>query len=195
MAFGLKNADAIYQRMMQACMKKEIGRNAQIYVDVVVITTKKGASIDDLRKTFDSLSHYSMKQNPKKCAFGVPHSYILGYFFFEDDAWIFHISKRNCSKLRENTSNTDHGKIDERQRGAANRKTCHDTKLDTCEWTTKAQLAFDDLKRILSASPVPYPREAEPMLLYNTATNQVVSTVLLVKREEEGKVHGFQRLV
>jgi hypothetical protein len=38
-------------------------------------------------------------------------------------------------------------------------------------------------------------KEKEPLLLYITATHQVVSTVLVVKRSEEGKAHGIQRLV
>jgi hypothetical protein len=40
------------------------------------------------------------------------------------------------------------------------------------------------------------PKEKEPLLLYIAATPQVVSTVLVVEREEEeGKVHGVQRPV
>ena len=36
------------------------------------------------------------------------------------------------------------------------------------------------------------PREKKPLLLYIYATNQVVSTVLVVERAEENKVHGVQ---
>jgi hypothetical protein len=79
-----------------------------------------------------------------------------------------------------------------RQRGAGTRKTRHSNKLDTCEWMTDAQSDFDDLKGILSAcAGARNPCEAEPMLLYITTTNQVFSTVLVIEREEEGKVHGF----
>ena len=39
------------------------------------------------------------------------------------------------------------------------------------------------------------PKEGEQMLLYIAATTQVVSSVLVVEREEAGKVHGVQRLV
>ena len=39
------------------------------------------------------------------------------------------------------------------------------------------------------------PTENEPMLLYIAATNQVVSTALVVERAEEGKIHGVQRPV
>jgi hypothetical protein len=66
-------------------------------------------------------------------------------------------------------------------------------KSDTFEWTTEAQITFDDLKRVLSTSPVLVtPREAQPMLLYISTTNQVVSTVFVIGHEEEGKVHGVQ---
>jgi hypothetical protein len=39
------------------------------------------------------------------------------------------------------------------------------------------------------------PKEREPLLLYIAATHQVVSTVLVVERSEEGKAHGVQRPV
>jgi hypothetical protein len=39
------------------------------------------------------------------------------------------------------------------------------------------------------------PRKKEPMFLHIAATNQVVSSVLVVKRAKEGKEHGVQRPV
>src|SRR3954464_2822740 len=67
-------------------------------------------------------------------------------------------------------------------------------KADKFEWTPEADDTFEDLKRLLSTSPVLVtPKEREPLLLYITATHQVVSTVLMVKRPEDGKTHGVQR--
>jgi hypothetical protein len=52
------------------------------------------------------------------------------------------------------------------------------------------------LKKVLSTPPVLVaPNENEPLLLYIAATLQVVSTVLVVERSEEGKAHGIQRPV
>jgi len=60
-------------------------------------------------------------------------------------------------------------------------------KSDKFEWTAEAQVAFEKLKRTLSTPPVlATPHEKEPMLLYIAATNQVVSTVLVIERTEAG---------
>jgi hypothetical protein len=45
MPFGLKNTGATYQRMMQNCLGSQIGRNIQVYIDDVVITTRKEESL------------------------------------------------------------------------------------------------------------------------------------------------------
>jgi dsDNA-binding SOS-regulon protein len=67
---------------------------------------------------------------------------------------------------------------------------------DKFEWTEEADVAFAQLKKVLSTSPVLVaPNEKEPLLLYIAATHQVVSTVLVVERSEEGKAHGVQRPV
>ena len=65
---------------MQACLKEQLGRNIQVYVDDIVIKTKEEASlIDDLHETFANLDRYRIKLNPDKCAFGVPSGQLLGY--------------------------------------------------------------------------------------------------------------------
>ncbi|KAK1646263.1 hypothetical protein QYE76_064068 [Lolium multiflorum] len=73
MPFGLKNAGATYQRMMQKCLATQIGKNVQVYIDDVVITSKKGSTlIEDLKETFDNLDKFCLKLNPTKCSFEFP---------------------------------------------------------------------------------------------------------------------------
>ena len=80
MPFGLKNAGATNQRMMQACLKDQIGRNVQVYVDDIVVKTyQENTLLEDLHETFATLIHYRIKLNPKKCVFGVPADKLLGY--------------------------------------------------------------------------------------------------------------------
>jgi hypothetical protein len=80
MPFGLKNAGATYQRMMQNYLGSQIGCNIQVYIDDVVITTRKEESlISDLVETFDNLNRYKLKLNPTKCSFGVSAGQLLGF--------------------------------------------------------------------------------------------------------------------
>ena len=61
-------------------------------------------------------------------------------------------------------------------------------KADKFVWTAQAEDAFAELKKLLATAPIlasPLPKE--PMLLYVAATNRVVSVVIVVEREEEGK--------
>ena len=61
-------------------------------------------------------------------------------------------------------------------------------------WTPQADVAFNDLKKMLSTAPVlASPLPNEPMLLYIVATNRVVSVAIVVEHEEDGK--PMQRLV
>jgi hypothetical protein len=80
MPFGLKNAGATYQWMMQNCLGSQIGRNIQVYINDVVITTRKEESlISDLMETFDNLNRYKLKLNATKCSFGVSAGQLLGF--------------------------------------------------------------------------------------------------------------------
>jgi hypothetical protein len=207
MPFGLKNAGATYQRCMQACLKAQIGRNIKVYVDDIVIKSAKADSLlDDLRETFTNLDRYSIKLNPKKCSFGVPTGQLLGYL----------ISKRgiegNPEKIQAIINMQPLKTLRHVQQLAGRlvalsrfiRKLGEKAlpfyrlfrKTDKFTWTAEVQAAFDDLKHRLSTSPVLVTScKKEPMLLYIAATNQVVSSALVVEHTEDGKEHGVQRLI
>jgi hypothetical protein len=86
MPFGLKNAGATYQQMMQNCLRSQIGRNIQVYIDNVVITTRKEESlISDLAETFNNLNRYKLKLNPTKCSFGVSAGQLLGSWYRQEE--------------------------------------------------------------------------------------------------------------
>ena len=80
MTFGLKNAGATYQKAIQKCLQGQIGRNAEAYIDDVVIKTRSNDQfIADLQETFESLRRFKWKLNPTKCVFGVPSGKLLGF--------------------------------------------------------------------------------------------------------------------
>jgi hypothetical protein len=62
-------------------------------------------------------------------------------------------------------------------------------------WTVETQEALDKLKETLAhASILKPPQDGEPLYLYVAATTQVVSTVIVVERTEEGHALPVQRL-
>ena len=80
MPFGLKNAGATYQRLMNKMFARQIRRNVQVYVDdMLVKSLREDDHLEDLRETFDTLRSYNMKLNPNKCAFGVTAGKFLGF--------------------------------------------------------------------------------------------------------------------
>ena len=72
MTFGLKNAGATYQRVMNLIFHDLIGIILEVYTDDIVI---KSAGLThhlaDLRLALERMRQYGLKMNPLKCAFGV----------------------------------------------------------------------------------------------------------------------------
>jgi hypothetical protein len=68
-------------------------------------------------------------------------------------------------------------------------------KADKFVWDDEAQKAFEALKESLTTPPVMTPPAPGETLLYISATTNVVSTVLVAEREEEGQAYPVQRPV
>src|SRR5438876_7012274 len=69
-------------------------------------------------------------------------------------------------------------------------------KQDKFQWTPEVQQAFNKLKEFLTNPPVLVPPMLEePLLLYIVATSHVVSTTIIVERQEEGHIQKVQRPV
>ncbi|XP_070040090.1 uncharacterized protein [Nicotiana tomentosiformis] len=78
--FGLKNAGATYMRAMTTIFHDMIHKEIEVYVDDVIIKSKRSSDrIADLKKFFDRLRKYNLKLNPAKCAFGVLAGKLLGF--------------------------------------------------------------------------------------------------------------------
>ena len=86
MTFSLKNAGATYHKAIQRCLQGQIGRNAEPYVDDVVVKTKRNDQfITDLSETFENLMKFKWKLNPTKCVFCVPSGKLLGFIVSSRD--------------------------------------------------------------------------------------------------------------
>ena len=80
MSFGLKNARATYQRLVNRMFSHQIGRNVEVYVDNMLVKSKDEANhLDDLKETFNTLRKYNMKLNPTKCVFAIASGKFLRF--------------------------------------------------------------------------------------------------------------------
>ena len=84
MPFGLKNAGATYQRLMDRVLAPMLGRNVQAYVDDMVVTSpEKNKHVADLEELFTMIAKFRLKLNPEKCIFGVEAGKFLGFLLTE----------------------------------------------------------------------------------------------------------------
>ena len=80
MPFGLKNAGATYQRLVNRIFKDKISKTMEVYVDnMLVKSTIMEHHLQDLKETFFDLRLYNMKLNPDKCTFGLEVGNFLGF--------------------------------------------------------------------------------------------------------------------
>ena len=67
MPFGLKNAGATYQRLVNKMFQKKIGASMEVYIDdMLVKATTVELLTAHLSEAFQILREYNMKLNPAK---------------------------------------------------------------------------------------------------------------------------------
>ncbi|XP_020235518.2 ATP-dependent zinc metalloprotease FTSH 4, mitochondrial [Cajanus cajan] len=80
MPFGLKNAGATYQRLMDKVFHRQIGRNMEVYVDDMVVKTISATDhAADLAEVFAQIRKHKMRLNPENCGSSV--TYLLCWIF------------------------------------------------------------------------------------------------------------------
>ena len=80
MPFGLKDAGAMYQRLVNRMFQKQIGTTMEVYIDdMLVKSTTVELHIAHLSEAFQILRNYNMKLNPAKCAFGESAEKFFGF--------------------------------------------------------------------------------------------------------------------
>ncbi|GJV48249.1 reverse transcriptase domain-containing protein [Tanacetum coccineum] len=76
MPFGLKNAGATYQKLVDKVFNDQIGRNLEAYVDDMVIkSTSEGDMLTDIKENFQRFRSINLK----KCSFGIEEGLFLGH--------------------------------------------------------------------------------------------------------------------
>ncbi|KAL0454008.1 UNVERIFIED_CONTAM: hypothetical protein Slati_0740000 [Sesamum latifolium] len=161
MPFGLKNAGATYQRLVDKIFHPQIGRNVEVYVDDMLVKSKKAADhVKDLEETFSVLRKYKLKLNPAKCAFGVQGAQRLTGRIAALSRFISKSAEKSLPFFKTL-----------RKAKTLNGYPC--------------QLAFEELKAYLASSSASKAFTRGTLYLYLSVAPQAVSSVLI--REEDGK--------
>jgi len=81
MSFGLRNADATYQRMMNRIFQKEIRDMLEVYMDnMIVKSAEESQHRHHLDAIFSRVHHYNMRHNLEKFTFKVKSGKFLGFY-------------------------------------------------------------------------------------------------------------------
>ncbi|GKV18246.1 hypothetical protein SLEP1_g28653 [Rubroshorea leprosula] len=171
MSFGLKNAGATYQKLVQIVFKLQIGRNIEVYVNDMIVTSL----------------------NPLKCTFAVESGKFLGYVVSKKGIEV-NLEKVQAVRQMEPPKTVKDvqrltGRVAALHRFIARsaEKCLHFFKAlrepKNFPWTAECQKAFDELKQYLASAPLlSKPVEGESLYMYLGVTEEAVSSVLL--REE-----------
>lgn len=80
MPFGLKNAGATYQRLMDKVFQDQIGKCMEVYVDDMVVRSRSVEEhLLNLEEVLSQVRKFGIRLNPLKCTFGVSVSKFLGF--------------------------------------------------------------------------------------------------------------------
>ncbi|GKC13316.1 reverse transcriptase domain-containing protein [Tanacetum coccineum] len=198
MPFGLKNAGATYQRLVDKAFQKQIGRNLEAYVDDLVIKScTEQEIIRDVEETFRTLRKINMKLNPKKCTFGMKEGVFLGYKVNSDGLTVcpdkveavLSLPSPKCLKdvqrLNGKLASLNRFLSKSAERSLPFFKTLKKcTKKSDFQWTTEAEAAFQQMKESIAELPMmAAPQEKEELIIYLAAAKEAISAVLMTERD------------
>jgi len=199
MPFGLKNAGATYQRLMDKVLAPMLGRNVQAYVDDMVVTSQeRGRHTADLEELFATIAKYRLKLNPDKCVFGVEAGKFLGFLLTErgieanPDKCAAITAMRSPTSVKEVQQLTGRMATLSRFVSAGGDKghpyfQCL-KRNSRFVWTEECKEAFLKLKEYLVAPPVLCkPQTGVPLRLYFAVTEWAISVVLFQEHDQTQK--------
>ena len=79
MPFGLRNAGATYQRLVNRRFSEQLGKTMEIYIDDMLVKSLHAEDhVSHLEECFARLNLHNMKLNPAKCRFAIASGEFLG---------------------------------------------------------------------------------------------------------------------
>ncbi|CAJ2647353.1 unnamed protein product [Trifolium pratense] len=199
MPFGLKNAGATYQRMMNKVFRGQIGDMLEVYMDDMIVKSPEELDhVLHLRKVFEQARKHNMRFNPEKCTFGVRAGKFLGFYLTERG---IEANPDKCRAFAELPTPSDkksiqtlNGMLTSLSRFVS-KSAQHALpffkllkKEAVFEWTDECEQALQHLKKALSEPPVlSRPSDEEVLYLYLSVASEAVSAALIRETNEGQK--------
>ena len=200
MPFGLCNAPATFQRLMEAVLHGLLGNFVSVYLDDIIIYSP---TVEDhlkhLNSVFDRLRQAGLRLKPSKCQFLCSQIAYLGHVISADG---IHPDPEKIIKIQSWPRPINQKEL-QRFAGLANyyRRFAKDfaKKFSPLRallkvgvpfvWTPSAQKAFDEVKHLLTSPPVlTFPRLGQPFEIWTDASYSGLGAALC-QEAEDGKIH------
>ena len=191
MPFGLLNAGATYQRMVNRIFGHMIGKSMEAYVDDMLVKSKESRHhLDDLEEAFQCMRIHQVRLNPAKCAFGVEAGKFLGFMVSQRG---IEANPEKIEAIEQMKSPGNHrevqrlnGRLAALERFLARTGDKHLPFFKILrankkfEWTPECEAALQDLKKHLKTLPaLATPLPNDMLYLYLGISPAAVSAVLL----------------
>jgi len=199
MPFGLKNAGATYQRLMDKVFSHLMGQCVEVYVDdMVVKSPSHHQHAQDLSAVFSTLRQYNLRLNPDKCVFGVNRGKFLGFMLTQCGIEANPEKFKAIIEMRSPTTIKEVQRLIGRLTTISRflPKLAEQTqpiirllkKSSRFTWTDDCELIFQNLKTTPTSPPILHkPDTRQPLLVYIIASDHIVSAALV--QEIEGTQH------
>nr|KYP38827.1 Retrovirus-related Pol polyprotein from transposon 17.6 [Cajanus cajan] len=207
MPFGLKNAGATYQRLMDKIFSQQIGACLEVYVDDMVIKSNSAADhLRDLKVIFDEVRRHNMRLNPAKCTFGVAGGKFLGFMLSKRGIEANPDKCQAVINMRSPLNVKEVQRLAGRIASLARFLPCMADrsrpimsllkKATKFKWTDECESAFQNFKTILTAPPLlAKPDPQLDMIVYLSVSDKAISTVLVQEKTEQRPVYFISRVL
>lgn len=218
MPFGLCNAPATFQRLMERCMGDLNLRDCLIYLDDIIIFSQDiDSHIDRLDLVFQRLAEYQLKIKPSKCEFFQKETTYLGHVVSEEGiradpkksevvknwptpqtvkqvrqflgfAGYYRRFIKGFASIARPLNNLLIGISTKKQRHTVSKK----IKRTPFKWDEPQQRAFDNIKEQLTSPPIlAYADYSKPFTLHVDASFVGLGAVLYQRQGDHDRVIAY----
>lgn len=188
--FGLKNAPATFQRLMNIVLSGLTGIKSFVYLDDIVVY---GSSLQhhnmNLRDVFEKLREHNLKLQPDKCEFLRKEVAYLGHIITDEGIKPNPKKISAIQEIKQPKTPKDiksflglvgyYRKFIQNFSSIARPLTTLLKKDTAFNWTPKCQESFENLKTVLTTEPLlQYPDFSKTFLLTTDASNEAIGSIL-----------------